>query len=88
MLELLKKLKSYDCVGVRALCDDERYVVGDYCRSSYSHDYENDVSGYYTNSQLDGTCAIEIVKSVDDDDTLQSIRDAIKKLKTITMVAD
>ena len=81
MLELLKLLKNYDCVGVRSLCDDEHYNVGDYCRHSYDWDCENDVSGYYSNNQLSGTCAIEIVKSVDDDEALQSISAAIKKVK-------
>lgn len=44
--------------GVRSLCDDEDYTVGDECRPSYEWDVENDCSAYYTTGELaGGTCA-------------------------------
>ncbi|WP_019536546.1 hypothetical protein [Paenibacillus ginsengihumi] len=44
--------------GVRSLCDDEQYEVGDECRPSYEWDLENDCSTYYTTGELaGGTCA-------------------------------
>lgn len=45
-------------LGVRSLCDDEHYEVGDICRESYEWDIENDCSAYYTTGQkAGGTCA-------------------------------
>lgn len=47
--------------GVRSLCDDEDYAVGDDCRPSYEWDLENDCSAYYTTGELAvGTCATSI----------------------------
>jgi len=47
--------------GVRSLCADEDYEVGDECRPSYEWDIENDCSAYYTTGELAvGTCATHV----------------------------
>ncbi|MGG4034187.1 hypothetical protein ABEV74_10890 [Paenibacillus cisolokensis] len=47
--------------GVRNLCDDENYEVGDECRQSYEWDLEYDCSTYYTTGEVaGGTCATNI----------------------------
>ncbi|PAD72434.1 hypothetical protein [Paenibacillus campinasensis] len=52
---------KYQHVGIRLLCEDENYNVGDDCRESYEHDFENDVSSYYTTGETaDGTCATRV----------------------------
>lgn len=49
-------------IGVRSLCDDEQYVIGDDCRDSYEWDFENDCSTYHTTGETaNGTCATWIV---------------------------
>ena len=53
--------RDYSHVGVRSLCDDERYVVGDVCRASHERDLENDCSDYETTGERTmGTCATRI----------------------------
>ena len=49
-------------VAVRHCCDDEDYVVGDWCRNSYDWNIELDQSSYYDNesNELSGTCGIGI----------------------------
>ena len=48
-------------VGVRSLCPDEQYEVGDECRESYEWDFENDCSTYHTTGETaGGTCATYI----------------------------
>lgn len=47
--------------GLRKICDDESYKIGDYCRHSYDWDFENDCSKYFTdpeNGDIGGTCCI------------------------------
>lgn len=61
--DIAKKIlaENYYAVGVRALCDDENYSVGDICRNSYEWDFENDCSAYYTTGErANGTCATHI----------------------------
>lgn len=59
------------CAGVRTLCDDEHYNVGDDCRESYEWDTENDCSSYETTGELaGGTCATAIDTSCGDADEL------------------
>lgn len=60
--------------GVRSLCEDELYEVGDDCRESYEWDVENDCSTYYTTGETaGGTCAMYIESpaySTDDEDEI------------------
>lgn len=51
---------QFNCFGIRACCPDENYAINDICRNSYDWDFADDVSGYYSNKQLNGTCAINI----------------------------
>lgn len=52
---------NYNVVGVRSVCDDENYSIGDDCRQSYDWDLENDCSTYDTTQVLaGGTCATHI----------------------------
>ena len=62
-LELAKQIlgANYWAVGVRSLCKDEEYKVGDICRDSYEWDVEEDCSTYYTTGETaNGTCATRI----------------------------
>ena len=52
---------KYNYYAIRTICDDECYKIGDICRNSYDWDMENDISGYYTGTALDGTCGTEVV---------------------------
>lgn len=53
--------KRFYAVGVRSLCEDEQYSIGDYCRESYEWDIEEDCSTYYTTGETaNGTCATHI----------------------------
>lgn len=49
--------KKYDYFGVRSLCNDEKYQIGDITRNSFDWDFENDKS---SDVELDGTCAIYV----------------------------
>ncbi|MEO3947642.1 hypothetical protein [Gorillibacterium sp. CAU 1737] len=52
---------KYWHVGVRSLCVDETYAVGDDCRESYEWDFENDCSTFHTSGETaDGTCVTRI----------------------------
>jgi hypothetical protein len=65
-LELAQQIldKNYHVVGVRNVCDDENYSVGDDCRQSYDWDLENDCSTYdidgENGTRANGTCALHI----------------------------
>lgn len=61
-LEIAKEiLENNWIVGVRTLCDDEQYAVGDDCRASYEWDIEEDCSTYHTTGETAvGTCATHI----------------------------
>lgn len=53
--------ENYNVVGVRSVCDDENYAIGDDCRQSYDWDNENDCSTYNTSQvTAGGTCATHI----------------------------
>jgi len=57
----LEGIENYEYVAVRALSEDEDYNVGDTCRNSFDHDYENDVTTYGTDEEieLNGTCGVD-----------------------------
>ncbi len=58
VIKLIKERK-FRIIGVRSLCDDEEYNIGDICRYSYDWNHVYDRSTYgYENVQLNGTCAI------------------------------
>lgn len=60
--EIAKEIYENNLIaGVRSLCEDEDYSVGDECRESYEWDIENDCSTYYTTGETaGGTCATRI----------------------------
>lgn len=62
-LELAKQIieENYHAVGVRSICEDETYKVGDDCRDSYDWDFEADCSTYSTDGRTaNGTCATHV----------------------------
>lgn len=68
------------CWGIRALCSDEDYAVGDEPRESYDWDHENDVSTYYTDGRtVGGVCAVGI-DSQYDDEIDQNVQAALDKV--------
>lgn len=81
-LEIAKEIleKRY-VVGVRSLCDDEQYEVGDDCRESYEWDFENDCSTYHTTGETaGGTCATAIdTQGFLTDDWAQELAERIKQ---------
>jgi hypothetical protein len=63
-------------LGLRKICEDENYKIGDYCRHSYDWDFEYDCSKYYTdkeNGDIGGTCTIYA-------EDLEDAHDEIEKL--------
>lgn len=66
--------------GVRAICNDEEYNIGDIARDSYEWDLENDCSTYETTGEsANGTCAITVEISYDVDELAEKIKNAAKK---------
>lgn len=45
--------------GIRGLCFDEEYAVGDSPRESYDWDHENDISTYATDGRTLGAARVE-----------------------------
>lgn len=49
--------------GIRGLCFDEEYAVGDSPRESYDWDHENDISTYATDGRtLGGVCTVGLTE--------------------------
>lgn len=49
--------------GIRGLCFDEGYAVGDSPRESYDWDHENDISTYATDGRtLGGVCTVGVTE--------------------------
>ncbi len=66
--------------GLRALCIDEDYVVGDEPRESYDWDHEEDISTYYTDgSTTGGVCTVGIDTTYGDE-IEQNIRTALDRV--------
>lgn len=66
--------------GVRAICNDEEYSIGDIARESYEWDLENDCSTYETTGEsANGTCAVGVEISYDADELAEKIENAAKK---------
>jgi hypothetical protein len=83
-LELAQQIlnQNYYAVGVRSVCEDEKYVVGDDCRQSYDWDVENDCSTYQTTGELaGGTCATHIdTQAFDKDDRAAELAERIAEI--------
>ena len=63
------------CWGIRGLCEDEDYAVGDEPRESYDWDMEQDCSTRVTTGRtLGGTCAVAI-HDTEDIASVQAARD-------------
>lgn len=77
---------GYNYIGIRHICEDESYSIGDYCRESYDWDYENDCSSYDTDQpiSLGGTCALntKIMSGWDEpEEIIEKLELAIEKSK-------
>lgn len=57
-------------VGVRVIPHGEKAEVGEILRNSFDHDYDRDISSYYSDEpvELDGACAIEVDYDWEDED--------------------
>lgn len=63
LVDMVKAAYNDGCrvFAVRALCEDEAYNVGDWCRDSYDYDGEKDCSTYYTTGEsAHGTCGVAV----------------------------
>lgn len=61
--EIAKEIleSNYAAVGVRSVCADENYAIGEDCRESFDWDFEADCSTYHTSGlTANGTCATHI----------------------------
>lgn len=64
----------YAHVGVRNLCADEHYEVGDDCRESYEWDFDADCSTYQTTGETaNGTCATALDVDGYDEDMIDEL---------------
>jgi hypothetical protein len=52
-----EQISGYNYLGLRSLCSDENYQVGDYARNSLDWDAENDCS---SDEELDGVSTVAI----------------------------
>lgn len=84
--EIAKKIidEGIDLVGVRSLCEDEQYKVGDECRESYEWNFEHDCSTYDLDGgdgeKAGGTCATQIkVETEDVEELAQHIEEIVKE---------
>lgn len=67
--------------GLRALCDDEEYEIGDTPRESYGWDFDTDTSLYGPDGEtIGGTCAIDIGDWEEEGDIEDAIRDVMRYL--------
>lgn len=66
--------------GIRGLCPDEQYAVGDTPRYSYDWDHENDISTFHTTGiDVGGVCTIGIpTLAYSDEEIMEHIESAIK----------
>lgn len=75
--------RKFRVIGIRSLCDDEKYNIGDICRYSYDWNHECDRSTYgYENEELNGTCAINTEIDYywdEDDEIITKIEETYKK---------
>lgn len=57
-------------VGVRVIPHGEKVGVGEILRNSFDHNYDCDISSYYSDEpvELDGACAIEVDYDWEDED--------------------
>lgn len=85
-IEIAKKImvEGLDFVGVRSLCEDEKYNVGDDCRESYEWNGEHDCSTYDIDGEdgelADGTCAtrVEVYEAESIEELAKNIESAVK----------
>lgn len=85
-IEIAKKIieEGIDIVGVRSLCDDEQYKVGDECRESYEWNFEHDCSTFDLDGEngekAGGTCATQIRVETDEVEELaQHIAEVVEE---------
>lgn len=84
-IEIAKEIieEGIDLVGVRSLCDDEQYKVGDECRESYEWNFEHDCSTYDLDGEegmkAGGTCATQIIVDTEDAEELAKRIEGIVK---------
>jgi hypothetical protein len=74
--ENYKEISGYSVLGLRGICPDEHYEIGDYARNSYDWDAENDCS---SSEELNGTSTVAIDVSWLDDaaDLIERIENTI-----------
>lgn len=72
---------GFEYIGIRWTTDDEKYTIGDTCRNSYDWDYDNDISSFFTENQveLNGTCAINTGIEIDYD-SVDEIKEKIESI--------
>lgn len=87
-IELAQKIidEGISLLGVRNLCEDEQYKVGDDCRQSYEWDFEHDCSTYDLDGEngkkANGTCATHIPLETENVEELaQVIADKVEENK-------
>ena len=84
-LALAKEIleNNYAYVGVRSLCEDEQYEIGDYCRESYEWDVEHDCSTYDLHGEdglkAGGTCCTVVATWNDYIDEPAELAERIEK---------
>ena len=73
-------IAKYTVLGLRSLCPDEQYKIGDLARNSYDWDAENDCS---SDEELDGTSVILLDNSwlEGPEDLIERINDMLPTMK-------
>lgn len=68
-----EEISKFNVLGLRSICPDEKYQVGDYARNSYDWDFEYDRS---SDEELNGTSAIML-----DNSWLEDANDLIARIE-------
>ncbi len=76
-----EKIANYSYLGLRSLCEDENYKIGDYTRNSRDWDAENHCS---SDNEINGTSAVSINNAWLDgiDDLNARIIDMLPEMET------
>ena len=80
MNEIVKnfeEIRTQNYLGIRSLCPDENYSVGDYTRNSKDWDFENDCE---SEDELPGISTIEIMMSETPEKLINDIENKIEIL--------
>ena len=70
-----EEIRKVNYLGIRSLCQDEKYDIGDYTRNSKDWNFENDCE---SENELPGISTIEIIMSETPEEIINDIENKIE----------